>query len=284
MSAGMKAPPGKLRRFFTHPSGIVGSLIVLAVIIAALLADVVFPEGPWRMVARPMLWPGQNPAYLLGTDGMGRAIAAELMHGARVSLMVGLGVAFVAVVAGSCVGAIAGYHGGFVDDILMRFTDAVQTIPSFLAAIVIVGVIGPSMVTIVISIALVSWPMIARLVRAEFLKLRGQDFVLACRIMGMSDSRIIVTQILPNCLSPIVVAASVLVATAIIVEAGLSFLGLGDPNMMSWGAVIGAGRPALRTAWYITVIPAAAVVLTVLGLNLMGDALNDALNPRLRSA
>lgn len=164
----------------------------------------------------------------------------------------------------------------------MRITDAFQTIPSFLAAVVIVGVIGPSITTVVASISAVSWPMIARLARAEFLRLRGADFVHACRIMGMSDVRIIVTQILPNCLSPIIVAASVLVATAIIVESGLSFLGLGDPNVVSWGGIIGGGRSALRTAWYITVIPSAAVVLTVLALNLIGDALNDVLNPRLR--
>jgi peptide/nickel transport system permease protein len=279
----MKAPAGKLKRFLCHPSGIVGSIILLAVFLSAILAGVFFPDGPWRMVARPMLWPGQNPNYLLGTDGMGRSIAAGLMHGARMSILVGMSAAVVSVVVGSLVGSLAGYYGGLIDDILMRLTDAVQTIPSFLAAIVIVGVIGPSLTTIVVSISVVSWPMIARLVRAEFLKLRGQDFVLACRIMGMGDARIMLTQILPNCLSPIVVAASVLVATAIIVEAGLSFLGLGDPNMMSWGAIIGGGRSALRTAWYITVIPSAAVVLTVLGLNLMGDALNDVLNPRLRA-
>lgn len=278
----MKAPTGKFARFLRHPSGLIGTTILLVVFAAAIFAGVFYPDGPWKMVARPMLWPGENPSYLLGTDGMGRDIAAGLMHGARVSILVGFSAAVVAVVVGSLVGSVAGYYGGLLDDLLMRLTDAVQTIPSFLAAIVIVGVIGPSITTIVISISVVSWPMIARLVRAEFMKLRGQDFVLACRIMGMGDVRIMFTQILPNCLSPIIVATSVLVATAIIVEAGLSFLGLGDPNMMSWGAIIGAGRSAMRTAWYITVIPSVAVVLTVLALNLMGDALNDVLNPRLR--
>jgi peptide/nickel transport system permease protein len=279
----MKGPAGKLKRFLRHPSGIAGSAILLVVLASAILAGVIYPDGPWRMVARPMLWPGRNPAYILGTDGMGRDILAGLMHGARMSILVGMSAAIVSVCVGSFVGSVAGYYGGLLDDLLMRITDAVQTIPSFLAAIVIVGVIGPSLTTIVISISVVSWPMIAKLVRAEFLRLRGQDFVLACRIMGMSDARIIVTEILPNCLSPIVVAASVLVATAIIVESGLSFLGLGDPNMMSWGAIIGGGRSALRTAWYITVVPSVAVVLTVLALNLMGDALNDVLNPRLRA-
>ncbi len=273
---------GKLRRFLRHPSGLAGAVILFMVLAMALLAGVIYPDGPWRMVARPMLWPGQNPSYIFGTDGMGRDILAGIMHGSRVSILVGMSAALAAVFVGSLVGALAGFYGGRVDDVLMRVTDAVQTIPSFLAAIVIVGIIGPSLTTIVVSISVVSWPMVARLVRAEFMRLRGQDFVLACRIMGMADTRIMFTQILPNCLSPIVVAASVLVATAIIVEAGLSFLGLGDPNMMSWGAIIGAGRSAMRTAWYITVVPSAAVVVTVLALNLIGDALNDVLNPRLR--
>jgi peptide/nickel transport system permease protein len=143
-------------------------------------------------------------------------------------------------------------------------------------------VIGPSITTIIASIAIVSWPMVARLVRAEFLRLRGLDFVQGCLVMGMSDARIILTQILPNCLSPIFVSTSLLVATAIIIESSLSFLGLGDPNVMSWGALIGNGRTVLRLAWYITLIPGAAVVLTVLALNLIGDALNDVFNPRLR--
>lgn len=279
----MKAQKSKLRLFLRHPSGLVGLTILIAVVGIAFTASIFYPDGPWGMVARPMLWPGQDPHYPLGTDVMGRDLVAGLMHGARVSVMVGVAAALVAVLVGTFVGAIAGYYGGRVDDLLMRITDAFQTIPSFLVAVVIVGVIGPSVTTVIFSISFVSWPMIARLARAEFLRLRNYDFVHACRIMGMSDTRIIVTQVLPNCLSPIIVASSVLVATAIIVESSLSYLGLGDPNVISWGAIIGAGRSVMRTAWYITVIPATAVVLTVLSLNLIGDALNDVLNPRLRS-
>jgi peptide/nickel transport system permease protein len=221
-------------------------------------------------------------AFPLGTDSLGRDLAAGLMHGTRVSLAVGAAAAIVSVVIGTVVGALSGYHGGWIDDVLMRLTDAMQTIPSFLSAIAIVGIVGPSLVTITFAIAIVSWPMIARLVRAEFLRLRTYDFVQSCRIIGMSDTRIIFGQILPNCLAPVIVAASVLVATAIIVEASLSFLGLGDPNVMSWGTILGNGRAALRTAWYMTAVPAAALVLTVLALNLVGDALNDVLNPRLK--
>ncbi len=279
----MMAHKSKLRRFLRHPSGLFGLTILVAIVGMATTASIFYPDGPWPMVARPMLWPGQDPRYALGTDVMGRDLVAGLMHGSRVSVMVGLATATVAVLFGTFVGAIAGYYNGRIDDLLMRITDAFQTIPSFMAAVVIVGVIGPSVTTVICSISFVSWPMIARLARAEFLRLRNYDFVQACRVMGMSDTRIIITQVLPNGLSPIIVASSVLVATAIIVESSLSFLGLGDPNVISWGAIIGAGRSVMRTAWYITIIPATALVLTVLSLNLIGDAVNDVLNPRLRS-
>lgn len=276
-------PASPIRRFFRHPSGLIGSLILLSFVLVALTAGLFFPDNPWKMVARPNTWPMTRDGLPFGTDSMGRNLLAAFMHGARVSLLVGAAAAAAASVVGTVVGAVSGYYGGRIDDILMRLTEATQTVPSFLAAILIVGVIGPSLTTITISIALVSWPMVARLVRAEFMRLRGLDFVQGCVVMGMSDARIILTQILPNCLSPIFVSTSLLVAAAIIIESGLSFLGLGDPNMMSWGAIIGNGRPVLRTAWYITLIPGAAVVLTVLALNLIGDALNDVFNPRLRS-
>jgi len=269
-------------RLLRHPSGLVGLLLIALAVGMALGAGYFFPAGPWTMAGPPRLWPGQNAAFLLGTDSLGRDLAAGLFHGSRVSLAVGASAAVVSIVIGTVVGSLSGYYGGWLDDVLMRLTDAMQTIPSFLSAIAIVGIVGPSLPTIIFAIAIVSWPMIARLVRAEFLRLRTYDFVQSCRIIGMSDIRIIVTQILPNCLAPIIVASSVLVATAIIVEASLSFLGLGDPNAMSWGTILGNGRAALRTAWYMTAIPAAALVLTVLALNLVGDALNDVLNPRLK--
>lgn len=269
-------------RLLRHPSGLVGLLLLVLIALMALGASYIYPNGPWSLAGPPRLWPGQNPAFPLGTDSLGRDLAAGLFHGSRVSLAVGATAAIFSVVIGTIVGGFSGYYGGWIDDTLMRLTDAMQTIPSFLSAIAIVGIIGPSLPTIIFAIAIVSWPMIARLVRAEFLRLRTYDFVQSCRIIGMSDLRIIFTQILPNCLAPIIVASSVLVATAIIVEASLSFLGLGDPNAMSWGTILGNGRSALRTAWYMTAIPASVLVLTVLALNLLGDALNDVLNPHLK--
>jgi peptide/nickel transport system permease protein len=269
-------------RLTRHPSGAVGLVLLALVLLMSASAGYFFPNGPYAIAGAPRLWPGANPAFPFGTDSLGRDLLAGLFYGSRVSLAIGAAAAAVSLLIGVLFGAVAGYYGGWIDDVLMRLTDAMQTIPSLLSAVAIVGVIGPSLATITVAIAIVSWPMIARLVRAEFLRLRTYDFVQSCRIIGMSDLRIIFGQILPNCLAPIIVASSVLVATAIIVEASLSFLGLGDPNVMSWGTILSVGRQELRSAWYITAFPAVALVLTVLALNLIGDALNDVLNPRLK--
>ncbi|MEF2073778.1 ABC transporter permease [Consotaella aegiceratis] len=266
-----------------HPKGGLGLLIVLLVVLMAALAPLLYPDGPWRIAGSPFMWPGADPAFPLGTDSMGRDVAAGLCYGAQVSLLTSLAAAAVSLVLGTVIGALAGFYGGWLDVVLMRLTDAVQTMPGFLFAVVLVGLFGSSLTTIVAAIALPAWPTIARLVRAEFLRLRSADFVHAARILGMSNLRLIATQILPNCLTPIIVSTSVLVASAIIVEAGLSFLGLGDSNLMSWGNMIGAGRSSLRTAWYLVALPGGMVVLTVLGLNIFGDSLNDMLNPRLRA-
>jgi peptide/nickel transport system permease protein len=164
----------------------------------------------------------------------------------------------------------------------MRVTEVFQTIPSFVFAILLVAIMKPSIKSIVIAITVVSWPGVARLVRAEFLSLKNREFVQACHTLGMSDIRIIMREILPNCLSPIIVIGSLMVATAILIESGLAFLGLGDPNIMSWGFQIGAGRTMLRSAWWVCTFPGVAILITVLAINLVGEGLNDALNPRLR--
>jgi peptide/nickel transport system permease protein len=182
---------------------------------------------------------------------------------------------------GIAVGALAGYFGGWLDDALSRLTELFQTIPPFLFLIVLVAIATPTVATITLCIGVVSWPTIARLVRAEFRALRRREFVQAAETLGYSHARIVLQEILPNALPPVIVTTSVLVATAILNESALSFLGLGDPNVVSWGTMIGTGREVLRTAWYLTAIPGAAIVITVLALNLVGEALNDALNPRL---
>src|SRR5690606_33888108 len=205
-----------------------------------------------------------------------------IAHGAQVTLMVGASAAVISLLIGILVGAIAGYFGGWIEDILVRITEVFQTIPSFLLVIVLVIIGRPSVFVIAVSIGVASWPVIARLVRAEFRSLREAEFVTAARSQGFSNLRIILQEMLPNALPPVIVTTSVIVASAILIESGLSFLGMGDPNVVSWGSMIGEGREQLRTAWFLTALPGVFIILTVMALNLVGDGLNDALNPRLR--
>ena len=267
---------------FAKNRGAVAGLVILAVVVVfAALAPILYPGDPFALAGRPMTPPFQGE-YFFGTDTLGRDIAAGMAHGARTSLLIGIIATLVAVAFGTLVGGIAGYYGGWVDDMLMRVTEVFQTIPSFIFAILLVAVITPSIESVIIAISVVSWPPLARLVRGEFISLRNREFVQANVLMGMPDWRILFVQILPNCLSPIIVAGSLLVATAILIESALAFLGLGDPNVMSWGWQVGAGRPVLRRAWWICTFPGVAILLTVLAFNLVGEGLNDALTPRLR--
>lgn len=269
------------RRFARSRPGVLGVGILAVVVITAAAAPVLFPGSPFRRVDRPFQPPFGG--HLLGTDVLGRDVAAGIAHGARTSLTIGLLATAAAVAVGTLMGGVAGYYGGRIDDLLMRTTEFFQTIPTFLFSILLVAILAPSVTSIVFAIAVVSWPAVARLVRGEFLAMRNREFVQAGICLGMSDSRVIFRHILPNCLSPIIVTGSLIVATAILIESALSFLGLGDPNVMSWGFMIGAGRTFLRTAWWLCTIPGVAILLTVLAINLVGEGLNDALNPRLRS-
>jgi peptide/nickel transport system permease protein len=271
-----------LRAFIRNPSAMAGTLILMAIFALALLADVLFPGDPLGMVSMPLLWPGQDTAFLLGSDSLGRDVAAGIAHGARITLLVGAVAAVISLFIGLLVGCIAGFFGGWLDDVLVRITEIFQTIPSFLLVIVLVVIGEPSVSTIVLAIGLASWPVIARVVRAEFRSLRESDFVLAARSQGFGNLRIIFHEILPNAMPPVIVTTSVIVASAILIEAGLSFLGMGDPNVVSWGSMIGEGREQLRTAWFLTALPGVFIILTVMALNLVGDGLNDAFNPRLQ--
>lgn len=270
-----------LRALLGNPAGLASLLFLLAVMLAALLAPVFYPEDPLSMVARPFLWPGMNPLFPLGTDSLGRDVAAGLAWGARISLLVGFSAMLLGVSIGIIVGAVAGYFGGRVDLGLVKLIEIFQTLPSFVLLVVLVAIAQPTLGTVTVAIGIVTWPITARLVRAEFRALREKDFVMAARSLGVGHLRIILREILPNALPPVIVSSSVLVATAILMESALSFLGLSDPNHVSWGSMIGAGRELLRAAWYLSAIPGIAIVCTVLALNLLGDALNDALNPRL---
>ncbi len=275
-----RLPPG-LAAFLRNPTALAGIALLAVIALGALLASVLFPGDPLDLVARPLLWPGQDAAFPLGTDSMGRDVAAGLAHGARITLMVGFAAAAVSLAIGILTGAVAGYFGGRIDDLLVKLVEIFQTIPGFVLLVVIVAIAQPSVATIIFAIGITSWTGIARIVRAEFRSLRNKDFVMAARGLGYGHARIIFAEILPNALPPIIVTASVTVASAILMESAISFLGLGDANAVSWGSMIGAGRDMLRSAWYLTAIPGLAIVFTVLALNLVGDGLNDALNPRL---
>jgi peptide/nickel transport system permease protein len=263
-------------------SAVFGLFILFVVFVVAVIAGLIFPDEPFKLAGKPMSPPGAN-GFLLGSDTLGRDVAAGIAHGARTSLLIAIMATAVAVFVGAVLGGLAGYYGGWVDDILMRVTEMFQTIPSFVFAILIVAIMKPSIQSIIFAIAVVSWPAVARLVRGEFISLRNREFIQACHTVGMGDLRIMVKEILPNCLSPIIVAGSLMIATAILIESGLSFLGLGDPNIISWGFQIGAGRTVLRSAWWVCTFPGVAILLTVLAINLVGEGLNDALNPRLRT-
>jgi peptide/nickel transport system permease protein len=269
------------RRFAASRVGLIGLAILALVLLLAAGAPILFPGDPFAIVDQPF----QPPfgAHLLGTDSLGRDVAAGIAHGADTSLMIGLVATAAALLIGTLIGAFAGFYGGLVDHALMRLTELFQTIPSFVFAIVLVAILSPSLSSTIIAIAVVSWPPIARLVRGEFLTLRRREYVEAAIVLGMGDLQMIFGQIMPNCLSSIIVTGSLLVATAILIESALAFLGLGDPNVMSWGFMIGAGRTYLRTAWWLCAIPGLAILLTVLAINLAGEGLNDALNPRLRT-
>ncbi len=271
-----------LNALLRNPAAVLGGVLLLAIVAIAIAADWLYPGDPLDIVAQPLLRPFQDPQFWLGTDQLGRDIGAGLAHGARVSLLVGLTAATVGVSLGTLIGATAGYFGGKVDAVLNWLIEIFQTTPSFLLVVVIVSITQSSLEVIAVVIGLTTWETVARLIRAQFRALLSADFVLAARSIGFGHRWIIVREILPNALPPIVVTASVMVASAILMESSLAFLGVGDANKVSWGSMIGGGRDMLRSAWYLTVIPGLALVVTVFSLNLLGDALIEAMNPRLR--
>jgi len=268
------------RRFCRNKGAVFGLMVLMLVALAAAVGPLVAQHDAWDMAGVPFQPPLAEEGMPLGTDTMGRDILSGIIAGGRVSLLIGVVSTVVSLLIGVGVGAVSGYFGGWVDATLMRFSELFQAVPSFALAIVLVAIFQPSVQSIVAAIAVVSWPPVARLVRSEFLTLRQRDFVAAAQLAGQSTPRIILTQILPNAASPIVVMASLMVATAILLESSLSFMGLGDPNQMTWGYMVGSARTVLRQAWWMAVFPGVAILLTVLALNLVGEGLNDGLNAR----
>jgi peptide/nickel transport system permease protein len=276
--------PGWTRAFVTSDTrwvgGAVGVGLTLALVMVAVFAGAIAPVDPFASVAPPLSPPSR--AHALGTDDLGRDLLAGIVHGARTSLLVVLSVTLLASGIGVTLGAVAGYRGGSTDDVLMRLTEFVQVVPRFFLAVLIIALFGPGLDRLVLVLGLTSWPAIARVVRAETLSLARREFVEAAHALGAPAVRVLTRHVLPNALPAAVVVVSVNAGTVILMEAGLGFIGLGDPHSISWGYLANSAQRFLRVAWWMALFPGAAIALAVLGLNLLGDGLNDLLAPRAR--
>ena len=270
-------------RFVRNKSAIAGLVLLTLMLAMTLIVPAFYPADPFDIVWRPLAPPGEAAAIPLGSDFLGRNVLAGIVHGGRATLAVGASAAAICVIIGITLGAAAGFYGGLLDEGLMRITEFFQVLPALLFAMALVSLFGPNLVTISVAIGVVSWPPVARLTRAEFLRIKELDYVRASRAIGAPDRRIIWRVILPNAVPPLIVAATLTVGAAILFEAGLSFLGLGDPNAMSWGLMIGANRDFVQDAWWTVTLPGLAIFVTVLGVSLVGDGLTDALNPKPHS-
>jgi len=276
------APPRRhalVRRILRKPTTLLACVFLVALFACAVLAPWVTGYDPLGGGDDALLAP-LSPGHWLGTDDLGRDIWTRVVYGARISLIVGVASALCALVIGVVVGALAGYFGGWLDTLLMRVAEFFQTLPRFVVALIVIAVFGTSVPKMVGVIAALAWPQLARVVRASVSTLSQAQFVDAARVAGMGDGAIILREILPNVAAPIIVLGSLDIAMAILIEASLSFFGLGDPNHVSWGAMLNDAQQYLRDAWWMSAFPGLGIALTVLSFNMLGDALNDALNPR----
>ncbi|MBI5033718.1 MAG: ABC transporter permease [Chloroflexi bacterium] len=262
-----------------QPTAFIGLVLLTTITLIAIGAPLLAPGNPFTSVAAPLQSP--SAAHWLGTDDLGRDIFAELVHGARVSLFVGWATAFTSAICGLVIGSIAGLLGGWVDDVLMRLTELVQVMPRFFLAIIVSSFWGGSVLNIVLILGLTFWTSTARLLRAQVLSLRGREFVLAARSVGSRERVILLRHILPHALPAFLISTALQIGSAILVEAGLSFLGLGDRNLISWGYMLNNAQPFIQRAWWMSVFPGLALLLTVVAVNLITDGLNEARDPRL---
>lgn len=254
------------------------AVFILLLLVIALFGPAVLPRHALALTDQPMLPPGG--AYLLGTDDLGRSVVAELILGVRVSLAVGIVAALATTVVGLLVGAVAGYVGGLIDTILMRVSEFFQVMPTFILAVAIIALAGPGLTRVIAVIALLSWPQTARLARGEVLRVGQLDFVAAVRSLGIPEWRILLGEVIPNAIGPVIALGMLIVGYAILLEASLGFLGLSSPAIVSWGRMLSVGQRYLFTAWWLSVFPGLAILATVLAFNLLGDALADVLRPQ----
>ena len=280
VSAAASPMMAALRQFARSPAGVVGAVVLLFLMLATLFGPSIYGVDPLDIAGAPCTPPDADT--WLGTDYLGRDILAGLLQGGRATLTVGGVAAIITIVIGVTIGSLAGFFGGPIDTALTKITEFFQILPPLLFAMVLVTLFGQTLTTVTIAIGVVSWPSAARLTRAEFLRLRNLDFVKASRAAGAGNGHLILRVVLPNALPPIIVSATLAIGVAILFEGGLSFLGLGDPNTMSWGLMLGQNRNYVLNAWWTVAFPGAAIFIAVLAISLIGDGVNDAINPRLR--
>ena len=269
------------RRIWRSPAGRAGVLLTGGLLAVALVTAHVGPLDPFASVGPPLSAP--TLSHPMGTDDLGRDLLSGVAHGTRTSLLLAVIVSVLTGIIGVMVGALAAWEGGALDDLLMRVTEFVQVVPRFFLAVIVIALFGPGLERLALLLAVTSWPWIARVVRAEALSLKRREFVEAARALGAGGARILLREVLPNLLPPVLVVVSLNAAGVILIEAGLSFLGLGDPDVVSLGYLANNAQRFLRVAWWMAAFPGAAIAAAVLGLNLLGDGLNDALNPRFES-
>lgn len=266
--------------YFNNWVSVLGLVILLLLTITALIGPVIAPFDPEDLeIGRRATSPGVT--YWVGTDELGRDVFSRAVTAIRVSLLVGIVAATVSTIVGIIIGSLAGFFGGWLDHILMRITEIFQVVPQFFLAVVLVALFGASVLNIIVAIALLTWPIIARLTRSEFLSLKTCQYVDAARLSGASNTRLIFGEILPNAMGPVIVSATLLVGRAMLTEAGLSFLGLGDPSRISLGVMLYQSRPFVQFAWWAALFPGMMIFLAVLSTNLIGDGMNDVINPHL---
>lgn len=269
-----------VKKALSNPLALAGFIIILLIFLLAMLAPLIAPYDPNEINVKAILL-GPSMQHWMGTDGLGRDVFSRMLHGGRISLLVGLVAVGISTLIGILLGAIAGFYRGWVDICIMRLVDVMLSIPSFFLILAVIAFLTPSIINIMIVIGLTSWMGVTRLVRAEFLSLREREYVLASRTLGARDYRIIFTHLLPNSLTPIIVSAVLGVAGAVLMESGLSFLGLGvQAPQASWGNILTDGKEYIQFAWWLSLFPGLAILITVLGYNLLGEGLRDALDPR----
>ncbi len=273
---------GYFKHFVRNKLALAGGVVVGILFIVSIFAPYLSPYDPDAIHVKEILMPPSRQ-HPLGTDELGRDVLSRMIWGSRISLKVGFVAVGIAILIGVMVGSVAGFYGGWVDSVLMRFVDMMLCFPAFFLILAVIAILEPSIYNIMAVIGLTSWMGVARLVRAEFLRIREMDFVKAARSIGASDLRIIFRHILPNAMSPVLVAATLGVAGAILTESALSFLGIGvQPPTPSWGNMLTAGKDNMEIAWWLSVFPGLAILVTVLGYNLLGEGLRDILDPRLK--